>query len=328
MPGLLWAQSVVAVDGLKPATVVSPTGMSITSTVGIPAAGVSTGLEPFYTAGSDILIHQETWESYNTNADVLAAYPANSGTQYLQFPSPLSPAHGGTKCMRMNMPVQNTYLDESLVLEKSYSLPATGQFCVAEWWHRTIPGYAWRRINAPDQNSAGQKDMFLISNSNHKRYGIEPGLAPSGTFWGGQYDAAFNAAAGSSGVAIVTAIDGSDVGGAGAFWYFQNMGPSIQCVGYLNDGNWHHWKIKYTCSSFVTSTTGDGKIEMWVDGTQVLKYDGTDSSRPEYQQVLVGTSPQQIMTTVQFPCNINGGPSPAQGALWRDYDDMMWWVRP
>jgi len=96
-------------------------------------------------------------------------------------------------------------------------------------------------------------------------------------------------------------------------------------VGYMNDGNWHHWTIKLTPGTFQNSTGGNGSIEMWVDGAKVLEYIGSDASRPEYNQVLIPRG--QIVTLVDVGGPFNGGPSPAQGAQWKDYDDLRIWFR-
>ena len=319
------AAGLFAVVGCSPETVTA------TRTI-IPAAD-----EPMFQTGTDESLFTENFESFSnltallTYNSALSRYTYN-GQQYLNFPSP-SGAHTGANAFRNTYPVQSTYLDVGgfINAERVPGAPTTRpQFMVIEFWLRTSPGYPWRRQGASDQQGAGEKTLvWNASNTSvEPRFVLEPGLAPccKGQWWGGKYDAAFPTSG--SGVGIVMALDGSSVSG-GAMWYFQNMNAATRSpVGYMNDGNWHLWKIKLTPSTVQTGSSGDGAIEMWVDGVKVLEYIGTDPSRPEYSKVLVPTTVAAAFDSFGMGGPFNGGPSPAQGPQWKDYDDVRIWYRP
>jgi hypothetical protein len=198
--------------------------------------------------------------------------------------------------------------------------PGASQFTVLEGWIKTKPGYPWRRLLATDQQGAGEKTLIWNQGlSVSPRFVLGGGLKPSGNFWNGMYDNAFPP----SGLGLVLSVDGT----SGTSWYFQNKGGAQRDPAtYLNDGNYHLWRIKLTPGTFQTSTGGNGAIEMWVDGVKVLEYIGGDASRPEYNQVIVPLlSPVIQSLTLGGP--FNGGPSPAQGDQWKDYDEFRIWVR-
>ena len=296
-----------------------PTHPSIT-----PAAD-----EPVFEA-SDRSLYDEGFEGFASLSAVHAMDFARgcyvySNPSMQQFPAP-APAHGGAKAFRINYPVSSTYHDQDTVLECPglQDAPA-GQFTVVEAWIRTKAGYPWRRDQAGDQQGAGEKTIIWNQGSSSvPRFVLGGGYQPSGTWWNGKYDAAYP----SSGVGLVLSVDGPMVGGTGTFWYFQNMnGAARDPIGYLNDGNYHLWKLKLTPGTTQTGTSGNGAIEMWVDGMKVIEYIGSDPSRPEYNKVLVPRV-NAVVQSLDIGGPFNGGPSSAQGAQWKDYDDLRVWVRP
>jgi hypothetical protein len=249
-----------------------------------------------------------------------------TGAENMEFPSP-GGAHSGSKAMRIDYPVSVSYMDQDAVLEGNVlggGVPA--QFAVVEFWMRTKPGYPWRRMGAADQQGAGEKTIIWNAGaSTVPRFVLGGGgLMPSGTWWGGKYNAAWPR----SGQGVVLSADG-DVGGTGTFWYFQNLnGTTRDPTTYMNDGNWHLWKFKLTPGTFQTLTGGNGAIELWVDGVKIIEYIGSDPTRPEYNQVLVPLMSMNMIQNVQIGGPFNGGPSPAQGPQWKDYDDIRIWMRP
>ena len=279
--------------------------------------------EPVFQSATDHDALNEHFEGFASKAALftydwtLQRY-VYSSPENQEFPSP-GGGHGSSKALRIDYPVATTYEDKGAVLSGTvFDQPA--QFAVAEVWMRTKPGYPWRRDGASDQQGAGEKSLILNQGEAIPRMVLGAGLMPSGNPWGGKYRDQWPA----SDIGFVFSFDGPGVGGTGTFWYVQNMnGATRDPVGYMNDGNWHHWTIKLTPGTFQNSTGGNGSIEMWVDGAKVLEYIGSDPSRPEYNQVLVPLG--QVVKLLDIGGPFNGGPSSTQGAQWKDYDDLRIW---
>lgn len=320
MPGLLLAQSNIAVDGLRPASVVTPTGFGLTLSRGTPTAGAPSG-EPTFNAGIDTMLLSDGFESF-ANKTALLTYDfgvqrwlTGDGSN-IQFPSP-DGGHAGTKAMRINYPAQASYNDQGDVLEGGIlnTLASKPQYGVCQIWVKTKAGYPWRRLDG-----AGEKSIILNQGA-PIRFVLGGGGYPGGSPWGDAYLSAF------PDPGFVLSFDSSGVA-AGTLWYVQNMNKTLMApLVNANDGNWHRWTIKYTPGTVQTSTTGDGKIEMWIDGIQVMKYDGADGARAEHNQVLVPLNENDMLQIVDVGGPFNGGPSTSQGDQWKDYDDLAIWVR-
>ena len=288
------------------------------------------GDEPTFEPGSDVALLNEGFEGFDDKAALLTynwtlQRYVYAGGSNIEFPSS-GGGHSSAKAIRINYPVSETYNDKEAVLEANVIGGSTqGKFLVVEYWVRTKPGYPWRRAGAKDEAGAGEKTLIWNAGSGTvPRFVMGGGLMPAGTFWDGKYNHGWPA----SGLGIVVSADGN-VGGTGTFWYFQNMnGAARDPNGYMNDGNWHLWKVKLTPGTFQNRTGGDGAIEIWIDGVKVVEYIGSDPSRPEYNQVVVPLLRMNAMQNVQIGGPFNGGPSPAQGPQWKDYDDVWIWVRP
>jgi len=279
--------------------------------------------EPVYQPGVNTVIFGDTFEAL-TDKTALLTYDwtlerwlyNNPGN--IEFPSP-SGGHNSAKAVRIDYPVSSSYNDQGAVLEGNVNGGAAPYY-VVEVWVRTKTGYPWRRIGG-GQDGAGEKSLILNQGQSIPRMVLGAGLMPSGSPWGGKYNGQWP----SSNIGFVFSFDGPGVGGTGTFWYVQNMnGATRDPVGYMNDGNWHHWTIKLTPGTFQNSTGGNGSIEMWVDGAKVLEYIGSDATRPEYNQVLVPLG--QVVKLLDVGGPFNGGPSSTQGAQWKDYDDLRIWT--
>jgi len=281
--------------------------------------------EPVFQSATDLDGVNERFESYLSKTALLTYSSTLDRWLYsdpgnIEFPSS-GGGHTSSNAFRINYAASSTYNDEGGVLEAGVH-GGSAQYYVVEVWVRTKAGYPWRRMGASDQDGAGEKSLILNQGQSIPRMVLGAGLMPSGSPWGGKYSNQWPA----SDIGFVFSFDGPGVGGTGTFWYVQNMnGATRDPVGYMNDGNWHHWTIKLTPGTFQNSTGGNGSIEMWVDGAKVLEYIGSDPSRPEYNQVLVPTG--QIIKSVDIGGPFNGGPSPSQGAQWKDYDDLRIWFR-
>jgi hypothetical protein len=280
--------------------------------------------EPVYQPGVSTLILGETFESYLSKTALLTYSSTLDRWLYsdpgnIEFPSS-GGGHTSSNAFRINYAASSTYNDEGGVLEAGVH-GGSAQYYVVEVWVRTKAGYPWRRMGASDQDGAGEKSLILNQGETIPRMVLGGGLMPGGNPWGGKYSSQWP----SSDIGLVMSFDGPGVGGPGTFWYVQNMnGATRDPVGYMNDGNWHHWTIKLTPGTFQNSTGGNGSLEMWVDGAKVLEYIGSDPSRPEYNQVLIPLG--SIVKLVDIGGPFNGGPSSAQGDQWKDYDDLKIWT--
>ena len=280
----------------------------------------------------DITLYTDGFEGF-ADKNALLTYDFNldrytySGSENIGFPAP-NGGHTGSKAVRINYPVSVTYQDQGALIsaEAVQNIPsAPVQFMVVEGWVRTTPGYPCQRRNAADQQSAGEKTLIWNQGaSSTPRFVLSCGDKPSGTWYNHAYDGAFP----SNGPGFVLSVDGA-VGATGSFWYFQNLnGVTRAPMTFYNDGNWHLLKVKLTPGTFQNSTGGNGSVEMWADGVKVMEYIGSDASRPEYNQVLVPTTVAGTFKNMVIGGPFNGGPSPAQGPMWKDYDDVKVWVRP
>jgi hypothetical protein len=290
-------------------------------------AGGGNSDEPVFGSG-DVQLFFNDFESYSDLAALYAEWDESGEYGATQSLSPLG-GHSGSKAWRITHHVQATYSDTDTVIGHGFNaaLPQP-RFTVHEIWMKTQPGYPWLRDNAPDQNGAGEKSWIANQGaSGTPRMVFSPGdaLGLAESQWGGAYLSALPP----SHIALLYIFDGSFVtGNSGSYWYFQNSnGASRDPRGYLNDGNWHHYVTRLTPGTFVSGTGGDGSLEQWCDGVKVIEYLGNVASRPEFQQVLIPTgAPAMFFIDLGGP--LNGGPSPAQGDQWKDYDDVRIWIRP
>ena len=59
---------------------------------------------------------------------------------------------------------------------------------------------------------------------------------------------------------------------------------------------------------------GDGIVQMWVDGTLVIDYNGGDPASAAYRQTWTRTN--DFGSPLQFPSVLNGGAPQAQSQWW------------
>jgi hypothetical protein len=87
----------------------------------------------------------------------------------------------------------------------------------------------------------------------------------------------------------------------------------------INDGQWHRMTTRLTRES----SPGRGRVEMWVDGIQLMDYRGDDPSRCEYGKVYTGS---QLVRGFQFPTTTSGAGLTWGGGAWLDYDAIRFWT--
>ena len=87
----------------------------------------------------------------------------------------------------------------------------------------------------------------------------------------------------------------------------------------INNGQWHRMTTRLTREQ----SSGTGRIEMWIDGIQVMDYRGDDPSRCEYGKVMTGPT---LVRGFQFPTTTSGGSGTWAGGAWLDYDAIHFWT--
>ena len=297
-----------------------------------PVGGGGAGSEPTYSAGTDTSLLFEDFDSYANLAAVQAVWSPSAETNATQ--SLQSPGRGGAgKAWRITYHETAGSDADTIISHGVNNAAAQPSFTVCEFWLKTIPGYAWQRTGG---SGTGEKTIIFnqgdFDGTSGPRMVWGGGYVGEGSladlFWGGAYANQYQAG-GFDGFGIVFSFDGNFVtGSSGTYWYFQNMNHATRGIeSYMNDGSYHQFKIKLTPGTFCTGNSGDGIIETWCDGVQIMKYDGTDSLRAEYQQVLVPRSHPAI-NQVDLGGPLNAGVNPGDGDQWKDYDDVRIWYRP
>jgi hypothetical protein len=89
----------------------------------------------------------------------------------------------------------------------------------------------------------------------------------------------------------------------------------------LGDGQWHRITFRYLKESAIDA--GDGIVQVWIDGVQIMDYDGTDIDNPAYGRVYTRTTP--MFRPLQYQSVIVRG-APQVQSRW--YDDVKIWYRP
>jgi hypothetical protein len=261
--------------------------------------------EPIYQTGNETFF-VDGFEDYSSTTQLLTWQALFPGRWLTNSPQGIalttSGGHSGNRAARFTYNAGSQQQDR---LIEAQIRGANPNVAIATFWIRTQPGYTWI-------NSSGNTHKIFNMNigggpDGHSRillnFGSEP-LTPSMPAYGRLEQNRPN-----------ISIGGNN--------YNQNLNyPAVSMDGSANDGNWHRITLRLTKSTSRTATTGNGRLEMWFDGTKIIEYLGDNSSRPEYG--LVNVPMTTLIPDVHFPSVMNAAPPTTQ---WIEYDDIRIWTR-
>ena len=271
--------------------------------------------EPVFAPASNTTLFWEDFEVYRDQADLItwqSHYPSRYATRNPgQIELRTTGAFAGQKSTRFHWPASETYQDADVLLEVTNVSGSAVPVVVYQFMVKWKPGFPHKR-RAADRNGAGYK-LFI---HNIKGAGWERVLIGTSSVLP-QFFPEY-AAQWPDRIAVLF--------GMGDLYYQTNMNGKItDGDGYLNDGNWHRFTVRLTGSTFRTGTTGNGRIEAWVDGIKIVEYLGDVAGRPEYGKVSTPRTVDGLFDSMQFPSVFNGSPGPEQGDQWVEFDNLRVW---
>jgi hypothetical protein len=68
---------------------------------------------------------------------------------------------------------------------------------------------------------------------------------------------------------------------------------------------------------------GDGILQVWIDGVQIMNYDGGNAESPAFGKVYART--MTVFRPIQYQTVVNAG-APQEQSRW--FDDVKVWYRP
>jgi hypothetical protein len=254
-----------------------------------------------------VSLFRDDFESYSSTTTLLSYQSLLPGRWLAKGKVDLTTASAasGSKAVRFTYPTRpGGYQDQSVFIEAALvENRADPNVVVISWLMRTMPGYAWtyegNTAKIMIMNIGGGDSRFAVL------YGREP-LTPT----------ALQSAYGKLGELRPNISIGANN-------YNQNLNyPAMRLDGVVNDGGWHRHTVRLTKSaSRPDPTSGNGRVEYWIDGVKVIEYVGDDSSRPEYGLVNVPTT--RMVPDMHFPSTYNGGVASTQ---WMEFDNMRIWA--
>ena len=260
------------------------------------------GSEPVFGSGDRSYFHDD-FEAYTSTTQLLTFQAVQPNRWIKNTTSGIDLWTGGSRSGSKG--VRFTYqagLQQQSRLIEAMPSGVDATELMTTFWIRTMPGYEW--INA----SGNTHKMFLANIGSADRWGLmfgsEP-LTPAMAAYGRLEETRPNVSIGANN-------------------YNQNLNfPALRVDTHVNDGAWHRITIRLTTStSRPAADRGNGRVEMWIDGTKVIEYLGDVSSRPEYGLVNVPTG--SLAPNFHFPSVMNAAPSSTQ---WIEYDDVRLWSR-
>ena len=322
-----WASSNPAVAIISSTGAVTGTGYGnttiqarsegVTGSVPLSVAGVASSGEPIFTSGTNRELFYDGFETFMSSSDLLAYqshFPGRwardisaTGDIVLQTSS----AAVGSNAVRFIYPARSN--QQNLLLEAIQAQKSNASVVVVTFWMRTQPGYVWN--SGVGQGGQGHK-LFVgnISGASHTPnnrillqqdvVGILPGSLASCY----------------SSFEFIS----SPTWSIGNVLLKQNMNLATWRINVQgNNGTWQRWTTRFTQSTDpITDSGGHGRVEMWVDGVQVMKYLGDDPSRCEYGFVNVPHAALgELFPNLHFP-SVNG----AVGGQWLEFDDIRIWT--
>jgi hypothetical protein len=279
-----------------------------------PPPGPGPG-EPVFVAGTSVELFTEDFEVYRDRSDLIT-YQSHYPKRYLyrsesQIELRTTEAFAGRQSVRFHWPASETYNDSYVLLEVQHVPGTTVPVVVYQVMVKFKPGFPYKR-RAEDRNGAGYK-MFIhnLGDAGWERVVVGGGSVLPQFF--PEYEAGWP-----DRIAVNFSI--------GSLYYQTNLnGKLIDGDGYLNDGRWHRFTVRLTASTYRTESTGNGRLEAWIDGTKIIEYLGDVAGRPEYGKVTTPTSAQGLFESFQFPTIFNGAPGPTQGDQWVEFDSWRVW---
>jgi len=291
------------------------------SALGTVTGGGATPSEPHYTPGSDSLAWHESFATYSSTTNLISSFShkATDGSINLDKTT----FFDDSQAYRVDFDSVGCLgaADADVLIEKS--LPASDSR--ARNWYvsyeaRWQSGYkfAWPRDGSCGRGNASKemvnfRDTVTGNPGRITLSAIEQAACPdfygslNGLLWG------FTIAAETTSVQPAACV--------GKGIYNQYLGIGTKDPESLADNQWH--RITYHILKESAVDAGDGEIQMWIDGTLILNYDGTDPGNPAYHQVFTRTN--GFGHPLQFPSILNAGAPQAQS---RWYDAMSVWYHP
>jgi len=274
--------------------------------------------EPVFDPNVNRELFYDGFEAFTSTTDLLAWQSHSPGRWTYNAAAPgnvaltTTGAAVGAKAVRFSYPAGSTQQD--LLIEALQGQSANASVVVLTWWMRTQPGYIW---NITGNGVGGQAHKLFVgntggvSNSPMNRILLEvdvAGLLPA---------------------ALATCYDSfqwlrSPNWSIGNVLMKQNMNLNLWRADVQgNDGTWQRWTTRFTQSPDpITNEGGHGRLEMWVNGVQIMKYLGDDPTRCEYGMVNVPHAALgALLPNLHFP-SVNG----TAGGEWLEYDDIRIWT--
>jgi hypothetical protein len=274
--------------------------------------------EPIYTPGTNQELFYDGFEAFTSSADLLTWQSQAPGRWTYDALAPgnvtltTTGAAVGSKAVRFSYPASSSQQD--LLIESLQGQSANASVVVVTWWMRTQPGYVWNN-SAAGQGGQGHK-LFVgniggVQNSPSNRILLQQDVA-------GILPAALASCYNSF------QFVSSPTWSIGNVLLKQNMNLASWRVDVQgNNGTWQRWTTRFTQSPDpITNSSGHGRVEMWVNGVQIMKYLGDDPTRCEYGMVNVPHAALgALFPDLHFP-SVNG----SVGGEWLEYDDIRIWT--
>jgi hypothetical protein len=273
--------------------------------------------EPVFDSSIHTSVYYEDFESYADIAALKAAYPARRETRgTLNLDTSI--AAEGSQSLRIDwQDPEGCPGDADVLIEKGASIGSQYRTCFTSLYFRiaadaSLPGgtlYDWG--NTP---CGGNASKFLIA---WRQGGVGDGRCDMGATSEPAAPNIYGTLAGLRWKIAVAAENGD---------------PLIRLRQHLNDGTsgvdlrpaslangvWHRYTVKFVKQSAIG--TGDGIAQMWIDGSLVLDYDGSDPADPAFGLVYAKTS--TFAGLIQYHAVFNRS-APQLQSLW--YDAVRIW---
>jgi hypothetical protein len=263
---------------------------------------------------TDSLVYRENFEGYANSTALISAYPANRenrGTINLDQ----NVAFEGQRAFRIDWEYNGCLsgTDSDVLIERGTPVGGGQRDWYVSYYARWTEGYlfAWPSGSGCGGNSS--KEMAIFRGSGLPRITWAATVEPACPEIYGRINSLRWTFA-------IGAEPGSTQPSCGSN-YRQYLALGSKDPASLGDGQWHRITFRYLKESAID--VGDGIVQVWIDGVQIMDYDGTDIDNPAYGQVYTRTT--GMFRPLQYQSVIVRGAAQVQS---RWYDDVKIWYRP